>query len=277
MADFYAYAYASDPIANGFMLQSATVHGFPALPKNSTSARWFRITEAVGCGGIDADHDIVTDCMKNRTSTQIFGAFSAEETGVDATPAFGPGVDDNLVFADYSNRQAARAGYLIGDNANEAGAFRGLQPNRSEAYWNDFNFRYYTCADAVRIGQAVSAGMPSWRYRYFGDFSNLAMSTDPPSGAYHGAELQPLFGTVPQTPPSTAAELATADFLRGAWTTFAKNTSAGLISYAGGWPSYDPARQTLAQIALDNKLGLNLGLGNAYDGICLSLPAAPPS
>ncbi|KAK2764831.1 carboxylesterase [Colletotrichum kahawae] len=132
MADFYAYAYASDPIANGFVLQSATVNGFPALTKNSTSARWFRITKAVGCGGITADHDVVTDCMKNRTSQQIFGAFSAEETSV------------------------ARAGYLMGDNANEAGAFRGLQPNRSEAYWNDFNFRYYTCADAVRVGQAWS-------------------------------------------------------------------------------------------------------------------------
>ncbi|KAH0425419.1 carboxylesterase [Colletotrichum camelliae] len=189
MADFYAYAYASDPIANGFVLQSATVNGFPALTKNSTSARWFRITKAVGCGGITADHDVVTDCMKNRTSQQIFGAFSAEETGVGATPAFGPGVDDILVFADYSHRRAARAGYLMGDNANEAGAFRGLQPNRSEAYWNDFNFRYYTCADAVRVGQAVSDGLPSWRYRYFGDFPNLAISTNPPSGAYHGAEV----------------------------------------------------------------------------------------
>ncbi|KXH35479.1 carboxylesterase [Colletotrichum salicis] len=34
MADFYAYAYASDRIANGFVLQSATVIGFPTLSKN---------------------------------------------------------------------------------------------------------------------------------------------------------------------------------------------------------------------------------------------------
>ncbi|KAF4777134.1 carboxylesterase [Colletotrichum scovillei] len=280
MADFYAYAYASDPIANGFVLQSATVVGFPALSRNYTSTRWFRLAAAVGCGtgaSNSTNPKLVTDCMKNRTTEQIFGAFGPEETGVGSTPAFGPGVDDILVFEDYTDRRAAEAGYLIGDNANEAGLFRSMQPNRSDAYWNDFNFRYYTCGDAIRISQAVNDGMSAWRYRYFGDFPNLAISTNPPSGAYHGAELPPLFGTLPQTPPSTAVELATAEFLQGAWTTFAKDTSSGLLGYAGGWPIYDPAELTLAQIARDNQTGTNLGLGNSFDGICSSLPAIPPS
>ncbi|KAJ0302179.1 hypothetical protein COL516b_007230 [Colletotrichum fioriniae] len=192
MADFYAYAYASDPIANGFVLQSATVVGFPALSRNYTSTRWFRIAAAVGCrAGISnaTNYKLITDCMKNRTTEQIFGAFGPEETGVGSTPAFGPGVDDVLVFEDYTGRRAAEAGYLIGDNANEAGLFRSMQTNRSDAYWNDFNFRYYTCGDAIRISQAVDDGMPAWRYRYFGDFPNLAISTNPPSGAYHGAEV----------------------------------------------------------------------------------------
>lgn len=38
-----------------------------------------------------------------------------------ATPAYGPGVDDEIVFEDYSSRHAATGGYLIGNNETEAG------------------------------------------------------------------------------------------------------------------------------------------------------------
>ncbi|GKT87618.1 carboxylesterase [Colletotrichum tofieldiae] len=263
MADFYSYAFASDPIANGFILQSATIPGFPALNESTTAARWFRIAEAVGCRGSSGSPGSVTDCMKNLTTEQIFAGFSAEETAVGAVPAFGPGVDNVIVFEDYTDRRSANAGYLM--------------PNRSEAYWNDFNFRYYTCADAVRLDQLVRQGVPSWRYRYFGDFPNLAISTNPPSGAYHGSELRPLFGTMPRTPPSTPLQEATGKLLRDAWTTFAKRPTSGLLEFSGGWPMYDPSQQSLARIAFNNQTGINLGRGSAYDGICARLPNNPPS
>ncbi|OHE97027.1 hypothetical protein CORC01_07636 [Colletotrichum orchidophilum] len=122
------------------------------------------------------------------------------------------------------------------------------------------NYIHFTCGGVVRIGQAVIVkdGISSWRYRYFGDFSNLAISTKPPSGAYLGAELQPLFGTFPQTPPGTSDELAIVEFLRGAWTTLAKYTSSGSLSYTGGWPVYDPAQLIVTQTARDNQRGSNL-------------------
>ncbi|KZL80017.1 carboxylesterase [Colletotrichum incanum] len=277
MADFYSFAFASDPIANGFILQSATIPRFPAPNESSTAARWFRLAEAVGCRPSSGSPDNVTECMRNLTTEQMFAGFSAEETAVGAIPAFGPSVDNVMVFEDYTGRRSANAGYLIGNNENEAGAFKALQPNRSEAYWTDFNFRYYTCADAVRLEQLVRQGVPSWRYRYFGDFPNLAISTNPPSGAYHGSELRPLFGTMPRTPPSTPLQVATGKLLRDAWTTFAKSPTSGLLEFSGGWPMYDPSQQSLARIAFSDQSGINLGPDSAYDGICARLPTTPPS
>lgn len=187
MIDFYSYAYADDPIASGFILHSATVDGFPPLSNETTVPRWQRIAATTGCNSSNGSD--LTTCMRGKTVQEIKAAFSAEDLGVGATPAFGPGTDDILVFENYTSRTSAAGGYLIGNNQNEAGLFRLLQPNRSDAYWQDFNDRLYTCADADRIDRAVEEGNSAWRYRYFGDFANIALSTDPPSGAYHGAEV----------------------------------------------------------------------------------------
>ncbi|KAH8649770.1 carboxylesterase [Ilyonectria robusta] len=269
MVDFYSYAYAEDPIANGFILQSATVDGFPALVPGATVSRWSRIAEAAGCGPTSENP---TECMRSKTPEEILGAFSEDDTAIGANPQFGPVADDILVYADYNSRRSARGGYLIGNNQNEAGIFRLIQPNRTEAYWRDFNDRLYTCADAERLARSTAEGNPSWRYRYFGDFPNLAVSTDPPSGAYHGAEIQPLFDTVPQEPvPSTLEQVAVGDYLRGAWAAFAKDPKQGLVAYAEGWPKYKPMQETLVRLAFDNQVGANLALGNAYDGPCDSL------
>ncbi|KAL2686746.1 hypothetical protein Neosp_004287 [[Neocosmospora] mangrovei] len=273
MADFYSYAYASDPIANGFILMSATVDGFPALSSESTESRWFRIAETAGCGARATTHlNVITECMRSKPTRDLMNALSSQDTGIGAVPAFGPGVDDIIVFADYSSRRSASGGYLIGNNQNEAGLFRLLQPNQTDAYWTDFNDRYYTCADALRLQRSVRDRNPSWRYRYFGDFPNLAVSTDPPSGAYHGAELQPLFDTVPQSPmPSTQEQVAVGDYLRGAWAAFAKDPAHGLLAYEDGWPKYKPTEETLIRLAFENQTGANLTLGNAYDGTCQGL------
>jgi carboxylesterase type B len=196
MIDFYSYAYASDPIANGFVLMSATINGFPALSRNTTISRWFEMAGRVGCGSNSpAEAQNVSACMVLKTADEIAAVFRPGDLAGGSTPVFGPVVDDTLVFADYSNRHSAKGGYLIGNTQNEAGFFRQLQ-NQTDQYWNDFNDRYYTCADAVRIAMSMADAYPTWRYRYFGDFPNLALSTNPPSGAYHTADV----GTGPPDP-----------------------------------------------------------------------------
>ncbi|KAJ0114230.1 carboxylesterase [Diaporthe amygdali] len=187
LIDFYSHAYASEPIASGFVFMSATVNGFPALSKNATISKWFGIAERVGCGSDAAGAETVSACMTSKTAEEIAAVFGPEDLGGGSAPGFGPVVDDTLVFADYSIRRSAEGGYLIGNTQNEAGFFRQLQ-NQSDQYWDDFNDRYYTCADAARISKSTTDGYPTWRYRYFGDFPNLALSTNPPSGAYHTSD-----------------------------------------------------------------------------------------
>lgn len=289
LIDFYSHAYASEPIANGFVLMSATVNGFPALSKNATVSKWFGIAERVGCSSDAADAETVSACMTSKTAEEIASVFGPEDLGGGSAPGFGPVVDDTLVFADYSIRRSAEGGYLIGNTQNEAGFFRQLQ-SQSDQYWDDFNDRYYTCADAARISKSITDGYPTWRYRYFGDFPNLALSTNPPSGAYHTSDVSkdltiihafsgnikfnnpkiyPLFNTVPQSPmPSTLNEIAVGNYMRGAWAAFAKDVKRGLLLYADGWPLYDRTAETLIRTGYDNYPGANLALGNAYDGRC---------
>jgi len=192
MVDFYSYAWADDAIANGCILMSATVNGFPALNNENQARRWSRIAGNVGCNGTVADE--VTACMRTKTAAQIIGAFGPEENSLGrGSSAFGPTADNVTVWTNYTDLESAKGGYLIGNTENEAGGFQNFITGRSDAYWNDFNFRFYTCADRVRIDQAVAQSNPAWRYRYFGDFPNLAISTNPPSGAYHTADVSTLF------------------------------------------------------------------------------------
>jgi carboxylesterase type B len=80
--------------------------------------------------------------------------------------------------------------------------------------------------------------VPVWRYRYFGNFSNLELF--PGSGAYHGSDLNMVFGTAQDTSglPNTSAENATSRYLMHAWATFARDPKRGLVDELG-WPTYD--------------------------------------
>jgi len=68
--------------------------------------------------------------------------------------------------------------------------------------------------------------------------------------------------------PNTPEERAIGAYNRRAWTAFARDTTAGLLSFDGGWPIFDPQADTLARLAYENRTGLNLVKGNLYDGRC---------
>ncbi|KAE8140303.1 Alpha/Beta hydrolase protein [Aspergillus pseudotamarii] len=264
IVDFYSFAYADDPIASGFIEMSATLYGFPALTAEESNDRWFHVTRLVGCGDATSNPEAVSTCMVNRTVDEILAGYDPATVPLNPSP-YGPVVDNDVVFSSYLDRRAAKGGYLIGNTQNEAGLFKLLQPPQSEAYWNDFNDRLYTCADKVRIEQSIADGNPTWRYRYFGDFPNLVLSTTPPSGAYHGSELGPLFDTVNQTLlKSTAAEVAVGDYLREVWSSFAKDPRRGLDAF---WPQYTEMGSSLARIGFNN-MTMSLGSGEMYDHVC---------
>ncbi|KAL2844112.1 Alpha/Beta hydrolase protein [Aspergillus pseudoustus] len=281
MVDFYSFAYPDDPIVSGFIEMSATIYGFPALTEAETNDRWFHVTNLIGCGNATSDDlDAVTNCMMRKTVDEILAGYDPASVPITPSP-YGPVIDNELVFSSYMNRTAARGGYLIGNTENEAGLFKLLQAPQNESYWTDFNNRLYTCANIFRIKQSVAQGNPAWRYRYFGDFPNLVLTTTPPSGAYHTAELGPLFDTVNQSLlASTPAEVSVGIYLRNAWSSFAKDPQRGLDSF---WPRYSEngTERTLARIGFHNKT-VSLAPGNMYDNVCrwsydgVSAPAPLP-
>ncbi|KAF9877562.1 carboxylesterase [Colletotrichum karsti] len=275
MVDYYSYAYASDPIVNGFIPMSGVAGGFGTFTNATVNDKWFNITAGVGCGGNTTDPKTVSDCMMNKTAEEIISkGLSPKDAGLGSADglSFAPTVDDALIFADYSGRTSADGGYVIGNLENEAGLFKLGSPDTNETYWLGLNNVAFTCPAGRRAARAVTAGHPTWRYRYFGDFPNLVITTTPPSGAWHAAELPILFNTVPQDAiKSTAQEVAVGKYLRGAWAAFAKNTKTGLLDYNchGPWPAYKlDDEKTMNRIAFQNGTGSNLVAGGSYDGLC---------
>jgi hypothetical protein len=77
------------------------------------------------------------------------------------------------------------------------------------------------------------------------------------------------FNTTPQEAVrSTREEIEIGKYMRGAFAAFARDTTAGLLTYGTGWPIYSPQENTLVQLAYENKTGTNLAKGNLYDGRC---------
>ncbi|KAH8906928.1 alpha/beta-hydrolase [Coniochaeta sp. PMI_546] len=274
--DLYSYIWTADPIAQAFVPMSGTATGF-GLPTNRTAnANWFNATAATGCGGANDDHQQVYACMLSKSAQEIASNIPANTVADSAGGLpFGPVIDEELVFSDYTDRVPIAAPVLVGNTNNETGLFRIMAPQVPEVVWRVVNNRAFTCPAALRAAESVRHGNPTWRYRYFGVFPNLILSTEPESGAWHASELPVLFNNTPTFAlPDTPEEEAIGAYLRGAWAAFAKDPYHGLTSY--GWPQYSADESSLVRLAYGNKTGPNLAKGNVYDAGCQAV-AGPAS
>ncbi|KAJ0160277.1 Cholinesterase, partial [Colletotrichum tanaceti] len=268
LVDYYSYAFASDPIANGFIAMSGTANGFGVFTNKSVNARWFGITAAVGCGDAQTDPVTVHNCMLLKSPAEIVNGITASGTGAPGAAVFAPVVDDTLVFADYGGRASANGGYIVGNDDNEAGLFKLGAPTINETVWTGLNLVSFECPAARRATRAAAAGHPTWRYRYFGDFPNMVLSTTPSSGAWHTSELPILFDTTPQSPiVNTPQETDTGFYFRAAWTAFAKNPSTGLLRFDGNetWAPYQVDGSNLNRLAFEGQTRTNLGTAVPFD------------
>ncbi|PBP27860.1 carboxylesterase [Diplocarpon rosae] len=268
--DMYSYAWTEDPIAAGFIPESGNAIGW-GLPnsKNFTAAAWYNVSSTLGCGNASSDPATVLSCMRLQNSTTLLDAIPAATGTASILGYFGPTEDDKIVFSNYPSRTPAKVPMLIGSNNYEAGLFRtefGLAGVfYSDAFWDTFNLQSFTCPTGIRANLSVAAGNPTWRYRYFGVFPNLAISDD--AGAWHTAEVPMLFNTAPNSIPATAAQVSIGNYMRGAWAAFAKDPSNGLTNY--GWPRYDTSQDSLVRLAYDNVTGPNLINPYRYDADCV--------
>lgn len=273
--DFYSYAWECDPIIAGMILESGTIDSF-TLPyaANDSAAFWYDVTAAVGCGNASTDSTVQLACMRNVDANSILAA--VPRSGINAAQsAFGPTVDDVIVFSDYSNRKPASIPVVVGNDNYESGLFRVefalsgvFFPN---SVWNMYQLSGYTCPSGLRANYSLAANNPTWRYRWFAVFPDIDIS--PEAGAYHGIELPLIFGTTNSfsTVNATADEIIFTEYARGAWIAFAKDPVNGLTTY--GWPLYDPTKETLVRLGFGNATGLDLALPMLYDAGCATAPS----
>jgi hypothetical protein len=235
--DYWSYAYLSDPIVHGFIEQSGTAAVSDFSPYDNT-AQWFTVSSILGCGGSEAGIIATAFCLQTRSWQSISAAAAAL--------AFSPTIDEKLIFSDYTARAASglfvRKPYLIGNNDYEIGnyqVFIPFTPGLAEVA----NLLGFNCPARDATKYRSDAGVPVWRYRWFGVFPNTILTYNPPSGAWHGSEVTAVFGTNEQVTGTcnTPPEQAITAYLMGAWSTFAKNPSTGLSSSPYGWPVYSPS------------------------------------
>ncbi|CAP92638.1 Pc13g15690 [Penicillium rubens Wisconsin 54-1255] len=225
-ADIHSYAYPDNPIVRAIALHSGTA---PLLTSAPDHRNWNELSTAVGCG-VGAQS---FQCMKKVPAMKIV------ETRARGNYTFHPIVDNVLVFSDYGARaemgKLARLPTLAGITGREYSAFLPLsQTSVDEIAIHVLGQQIYNCPlrESVRI--RVDHQVPTWRYVYHGNFTNL--SPIPWLGAYHGSEIPMVFGTYNISAiPSSAREVEVSQYMQGAWVAFAKDPR-GLSEY--GWPEF---------------------------------------
>lgn len=240
--DFYTYAWTSDPIVAGFISESGTVYTPGAQADQSTSAsRWYNVTAILGCGDATSDPDSLIACMRSKDWQDIQDAIPVSTGIASVTGQFGPTIDNIIVFSDYVARSAAgnfiKRPLFLGSNNYEVGLFRPILDAENvtftEAQWDYLNFVIYTCPSGYRAEASAINAVPTWRYRYFGEFANLRLTDSPDSGAWHGSEVPLIFNTdenLENIVARTQEETEIADYLRKAWVTFATDPENGLTT-----------------------------------------------
>lgn len=282
--DYWAYAYKKDPIVAGIISHSGTALSFiPNTPEYSRSI-YDNVTTTLGCANTNTTEEDTLSCLRNNTVAEILAAarnVPALPTLALAQATFHPTVDNTTVFADYAHLGKsgafAKIPYLAGNNDYEAGTYRVSAFNAnitlSAAQWDLFNERAFTCPTKYATDFRVAHGVPTWRYRYTGDYENLRLYDSwgeyPGSGAYHGAELSELFGTAQNVSgeASSAEQERFSRYMQGAWAAFARDPWRGLTGEYG-WPGYDASGESLVKLAPSGGALTELVDPEVYDGRC---------
>jgi cholinesterase len=104
--DYYAYAWAKDPIVAGFIVESGTAMMHDLFkPATVKSDAWFKMSKRIGCGGPEAGVASLK-CARGKTANQLLRGMPAPSgKGFKAiVPAFAPTADEKVVFSDVHDR-----------------------------------------------------------------------------------------------------------------------------------------------------------------------------
>lgn len=276
--DWWSYAYKQDPIVHGLISTSGNAFSFPMNTAQKQRENWFVLSTALGCGSTgDA-----LSCMREKPWEAISTAASkiAPSPGgspVRSTPPFYPMVDNKTIFGDYltlsSTGKFARLPYLQGHNHYEQGYY--VVPafaqgrNLAAAQIAQFLLESFVCPHSYEARQRTKARVPTWLYRYFGDWDNTRLY--PTSGAYHGTELHMILGSSEDASgiPAAQAQKETSRLFQRAVAALAADPSNGLPKI--GWPRFDSEKKSWIEIAVGNQPAITSAEPAKYDFICSSV------
>ncbi|GAB7325729.1 hypothetical protein MBLNU13_g09689t2 [Cladosporium sp. NU13] len=274
-ADWWTFAYKDEPIVNGIISESGNAFSFPLNGRELQTRNWYNVSASLGCGG-EGD---TLDCVRTNDWRDVLAAAAklpAAPGGnpVRSTPAFYPTVDNDTVFSGYASLleqgNFAKIPQLLGNNDNEQGYYiipaysRNITTTPSQR--SQFLLESFTCPNAFEARARAAHGVPVWLYRYFGDWPNTRLY--PASGAYHGTEMQMLFGNsgdVSGIAPSKEQDELTG-VMRRAWVAFARDPRGGLEKV--GWPRFQKGEGTVVRLGEGNRAAVEFVRAEVYSWNC---------
>ncbi|ATY60187.1 type B [Cordyceps militaris] len=283
-----------DPVPFAAAIMQSSEPELGMVDRTKQKAAWDFLVSSASCNSTDD----TLECMRQVPAKQLVDIAAKNGLSFTASPDAGVTFANSMPTrraASQLNRKAiARVPLLIGSNANEASPFltggvtlddvmakflgnatgkRFLETyrpkyigypspeKRDEALVTDF---IYTCPTARTAGDSANVKIPTWRYFYNASFANTELF--PGSGAYHSAEIRPIFGFYPED-GSTPFEIESSKAIQKAWADFAKNPAGG-----PGWDQA-PSVQLLGGGAIpgeddENRLALRTVEASVVDAQC---------
>ncbi|KAM3444097.1 hypothetical protein NHJ13734_001576 [Beauveria thailandica] len=248
-----------DPVPFAAAILQSTEPELSTADRDQEKAAWDTLLS-------DADCKSAADklgCMRQIPASALVDIAEARGLSFTASPDGGVTFANSMPgkrAASFIDRKAiARVPLLIGSNADEASPFltggvtldeimtgflgaataklflatyrpryKGFPSpeKRDETLITDF---IYTCPAARLAGDSKFVRIPTWRYFYNASFADTELF--PGSGAYHSAEIRPIFAFYPEE-SATPFEKDNSRVIQKAWANFARNPAAG-----PGWDS----------------------------------------
>ncbi|KAM3512274.1 hypothetical protein MY11210_004058 [Beauveria gryllotalpidicola] len=259
----------------------------------------------------DADCNSAADkleCMRQIPATDLVAIAEAKGLSFTASPdggvTFANSMPGKRAASFIDHKAIARVPLLIGSNADEASPFLTggvtldelmagfLGATTAKLFLATFRPRYkgfpspekrdetlvtdfiYTCPTARLARDSNFVGIPTWRYFYNASFANTELF--PGSGAYHSAEIRPIFAYYPKE-SATPFENDNSRVIQKSWADFAKNPAGGpgwdsapsvQLLGGGATPGEDDQNRvvsaTVAASVVDSRCGLYKSI---YDAI----------
>ena len=238
--DYYNFAYPENPIVSGLMLDS----GSALLPSGSSDTAQTNFTFVANHFGCGNSTDSEIDCMRNVSSADIISFLkSYGDAGTSPSLSFNPIVDNRTKFPNYTARALAgnftKKPAIAGTATMEGQPFlpynRTYGPNVTAA--NSVTLGTFLCPAVKTTQNRFAVGVPTYRYLYGGNFSNISPQWW--EGAYHSSELPLIFGTSGiARGASTPFEIQVSMQMQDYWLAFAEDPFDGLPKL--GWNAYTP-------------------------------------